>query len=84
MEVVEAIIHDQDLPMYLWEEATIIEVYIHNKISHSSLGNKTLEEMFSGENPEVSHLIYLVLLCIVTFPRRKDRIYILQERRYYS
>jgi hypothetical protein len=41
MEVVKTMIHDQDLPMCLWEEATMAAVYIQNKISHSALGFKT-------------------------------------------
>ena len=49
-------INDQDLPMHLWDEATIIVVYVHNRLSHSALGFKTPEEMFTGNNPEVSHL----------------------------
>jgi transposase InsO family protein len=28
MEVVKAMIHDQDLPMYLWEEVAMIVVYV--------------------------------------------------------
>ena len=56
MESVKSMIHDQDLPMYLWEEETRKTVYVHNRISHSTLGNKTPEEMFSRENPEVIHL----------------------------
>jgi hypothetical protein len=49
-------IHDQDLPMCLWEEETMAIVYEHNRLSHSALGLKTLEEMFTGKKPEVSHL----------------------------
>ena len=49
-------IHDQDLPMYLWAEAARTTVYVQNRISHSALGNKTPEEMFSREMPDVSHL----------------------------
>ena len=56
MEAVRAMIHDQDLPMHLWEEAERTAVYVQNIISHSALGNKTPEEMLTGENPEVSHL----------------------------
>ena len=48
MEVVKAMIHYQDLPMYLWAESTRTTIYVHNRISHSALGNKTPEEMFSG------------------------------------
>ena len=56
MEGVKDMIHDQDMPMYLWEEVAKTIVYVHNIISHSTLGNKTPEEMFTGENPKVSHL----------------------------
>jgi hypothetical protein len=56
MEAVKAMIHDQDLPMHLWAEATRTVVYVQNKSPHRALGNKTPEEMFTGEKPEVSHL----------------------------
>jgi transposase InsO family protein len=51
MEVVKGMIHDQDLPMHLWAEATKMTMYVQNKSSHKVLENKTLEEMFSGEKP---------------------------------
>ena len=41
MEDVKAMIYDQDIPMYLWEEAARKTVYVHNRISHNVLGNKT-------------------------------------------
>ena len=50
MEAVKAMIHDQDLPMYLWEEASRTTIYVHNRISYNSLGNMTPEEMFTEEN----------------------------------
>ena len=53
MEAVKATIHDQDLPMYLWAEAARTIIYVQNRISHSALGNKTPEEMFSGENQRI-------------------------------
>jgi hypothetical protein len=56
MEAVKTMIHDQDLPMHLWEEATRTTVYVHKRLSHSALGFKTLEDMFSRKNPKVSHL----------------------------
>ena len=42
--------------MYLWAEAARTTVYVHNRLSHSALGFKTLEEMFIGKKPEVRHL----------------------------
>jgi hypothetical protein len=56
MEAVKAMIHDQDLPMHLWVEASRTTVYVQNKISHSALGFKTPEEMFTGKKPKVKHL----------------------------
>jgi hypothetical protein len=56
MEAVKTMIHDQDLPMCLWVEATMAVVYVHNQLSHSTLGFRTAEEMFTGKKPEVSHL----------------------------
>jgi hypothetical protein len=55
MEAVKAMIHDQDLPMHLWAEATKTTMYVHNRSPHKVLENKTPKEMFSGEKPEVSH-----------------------------
>ena len=43
MEAVKAMIHDQDLPMHLWEEAARTTVYVHNISPQRVLGNKTSE-----------------------------------------
>ena len=56
MEAVKTMIHDQDLPMHLWVEAARTVVYVQNILSHSSLGFKTLEEMYTRKKIEVSHL----------------------------
>jgi hypothetical protein len=32
VEIVKAMIHDQHLPMFLWEEASMTVMYVHNKI----------------------------------------------------
>ena len=49
-------IHDQDLPMHLWDEATSIVVYVKNRLSHSSLRFKTPEEMYTRKKLEVIHI----------------------------
>jgi transposase InsO family protein len=51
MEVVKTMIHDQDLPMHLWDEASRTTIYVQKKLSHSALGFKTPEEMFIGKKP---------------------------------
>jgi transposase InsO family protein len=40
MEAVKTMIHDQYLPMHLWEKAAKTSVYVQNILSHSSLGFK--------------------------------------------
>lgn len=44
VEATKALIHDQDLPMHLWEEATRTVVYVQNKSPQRILGNKTPKE----------------------------------------
>jgi hypothetical protein len=72
MEAVQAMIHDQDLPMHLWAEATKTTVYVQNKSPHKVLENKTPEEIFSGEKPEVSH--FKIFVCPVF-------VHVLKEKR---
>jgi hypothetical protein len=72
MEEVKTMIHDQDLPMCLWVEATRTTIYVQNQLSHSALGFKTPEEMFSGKKPKVSHLkIYGCPIC--TYSKREEK-----------
>ena len=56
MEAARAMLHDQDIPMHLWAEATRTMVYVQNHTPHRVLENKTPEEVFFGKKPEVSHL----------------------------
>ena len=62
-------INDQDLPMHLSDEATIIVVYVHNRLSHSALVFKTPKEMFTGKNPKVSHLKIFGCLVYIHIPK---------------
>ena len=41
MEAIKSMIHDQDIPMYLWEESTRTTIYVQIIMSHNALGNKT-------------------------------------------
>ena len=43
MEAMKTMIHDQDIPMHLWDEETRTIVYVHNRLSHSSLRFKATE-----------------------------------------
>jgi hypothetical protein len=80
---VKTMIHDQDLPMHLWAEATRTTVYVQNKLSHSALGFKTPEEMFSGKKPEVSHLKIFGCPVFVHIPKERRTKLDPSERREY-
>ena len=71
MEAVRAMLHDQDLPMYIWVKATRIVVYVQNRISHSALGNMTPKEKFTGKKPEVSLLKIFGCPVFVHIPKDK-------------
>jgi hypothetical protein len=64
-------IHDQGLPMHLWEEASSKVVYVHNRIPHKILGNKTPKEVFTGKKPKVSHLRIFCFPMFIHVPREK-------------
>ena len=56
MEAARAMLHDQDLPMHLWAEATKTTLYVQNHTPHKVLENRAPEEIFSGKKQEVSRL----------------------------
>ena len=45
-----------DLPASLWAEVASITVYVQNRCHHAILDQKTPEEVFTGEKPDVGHL----------------------------
>jgi hypothetical protein len=57
--------------MCLWAEARMTTVYVQNQLSHSALGFKTPEEMFTGKKPEVSHLKIFGCLVFIHIPKEK-------------
>jgi hypothetical protein len=71
MEAMKTMIHGQDIPMCLWEEATKTTIYVQNILSHSALGFNTLEEMFFGKKPEASHLKIFGCLVFVHILKEK-------------
>ena len=83
MEAVKAMIHDQDLAMHLWEEAMKTTVYMHNKIPHKVLENKTPKEMFSGEKLEVNHFRIFGCPVFVHVPSKRGQCWTLPNRRAY-
>jgi transposase InsO family protein len=59
----KAMIHDQELPMFLWEEACNTEVYVQNISPHKILWEKTMKEAFSGVKPKIGH--FRIFGCLV-------------------
>jgi hypothetical protein len=53
--VARAMLHDQEMPLFLWAEACYIAVYLQNMSPHKVVGSITLEENFFGKKPEVEH-----------------------------
>ena len=71
MEATRAMLHDQDLPMHLWEEASRIAVHVQNHTPHRVLKNNTPEEVFFGKKPEVSNLRIFGCLMYIHIPKEK-------------
>jgi transposase InsO family protein len=51
-----AMLHDEGMPLFLWDEACYTVVYMHNKSPHMVVGSMTPAEAFSGKKPEVGQL----------------------------
>ena len=73
MEDAREILHDQDIPMYLWEEAARITTYVQNRTPYRVLENKTPEEVFSGRNKKSVISEYLDVQCTYTFRKKRGQ-----------
>ena len=71
MEAARALLHDQYLPMLLWEEAGRTVVYVQNHTPHRVLKNKTPKEVFFGKKPEVIHLRIFSYPVYIHIPKEK-------------
>jgi len=71
MEVVKAMIHDQNLPMLLWAEASNPTMYVQNKSPHRILGDKTPEEALIGVKLEVNKLRIFGCPIFIYVPKEK-------------
>ena len=56
VEAAKAMIHDQNLPMHLWVEASKTVIFVQNRSPHKIFGNMTPEEAFTGKKPDMSKL----------------------------
>jgi hypothetical protein len=71
IEATKAMIHDQNLPMILWAEASMKAMYVQNRSPHQILKNMTLEEAFTEVKPEVGH--FRIFGCPVYFHIPKEK-----------
>ena len=62
-------LHDQDMPRYLWAEACSTAVYIQNRVPHKVLGKMTPEEAFTRKKPDVCHFRIFESLAYCHIPR---------------
>eukprot|EP00253_Pinus_taeda_P026647 PITA_26647 len=67
----KAMLHDQGLPLFLWEEACNTAVYLQNRKSASCLGHMTPEEAFSGKKPDIGHLHIFGCITYSYIPKEK-------------
>jgi hypothetical protein len=64
-------IHDQSLPMNMWEEACMTTLNVQNKSPHQILKNITPEETFTGVKHDIGHL--RIFGCPVYFHVPKEK-----------
>ena len=57
-EATKSVLCDHDLSSYLWEEANSTVVYIQNESLHVILDEKTPEEVFTCEKPDIHLWIF--------------------------
>eukprot|EP00253_Pinus_taeda_P025529 PITA_25529 len=55
VEATRAMLYDKDMPKFLWAEEFNTIGYVQNRTPHRALGKITLESVFTGKKPEVSH-----------------------------
>jgi hypothetical protein len=78
-------LHDQNLPKFLWAEAYNNAVYFQNRSPHKVLGNVTLEEAFTGKRPEINHLRIFGCIAYCHFPaERRTKLDPTSEKGRYS
>jgi hypothetical protein len=71
IEETKVMIHDQSLPMNLWEEACMTTIYVQNRSPHHILNNITPKEAFTKVNPEIGH--FRIFGCPIYFHVPKEK-----------
>ena len=71
MEAMKTMIHYQDLPMNLWDEATRTTIYVQNRLSDNALGFKTPDNMYTKKKPEVRNFKMFGYPVYLDIPKEK-------------
>ena len=78
MEAARAMLHDQDIPMYLWVEAARTTVYVQNctpyrTILHTEYSRTRFLKKYSPTRNQKSAISeYSAILCTYTFQKRRE------------
>ncbi|KAM1032295.1 hypothetical protein ACFX2I_035891 [Malus domestica] len=68
IEMAKSMLHDKEMPYYMWAEAVHTAVYILNRCPTKSLANITPFEAYSGRKPGIAHLKVFGSICYVHTP----------------
>jgi len=71
VEITRAMLNEKNLPNYFWAKAVATTVYIMNRTPTSAVHGMTLEEKFTCEKPDVSHLRVFGCIAYVHVPEEK-------------
>ena len=79
VEAARAMLYDKCLLKFLWGEAVNTVVYVQNRCSHSALESK--KEIFSGKKLDVSHFRVFGFLFTFMCWKKREKSWMLLERR---
>lgn len=68
VEMDKAMLHERDMPYYLWAEVVHTVVYILNRSPTEAVGNLTPFKAYSGRKSSIAHLRIFGSLCYVHVP----------------
>lgn len=64
-EMVRTMIHENNLPKYLWAEVINTTCYVQNRIYIRHILNKTSYELFKGRKPNISYFHQFGCTCCI-------------------
>jgi hypothetical protein len=71
VETIKSMVHDLDLPMFLWARTCCYAYYILNIYPHRVLKDKTQDEAFTSEKQDVYRFRVFGSLVYIDVPKEK-------------